>query len=356
MPHTGDVTGSTALTIANSAVTTDKIANSAVTNDKMAEMPPSYIKGNYNYSGLFQAPADLSVTQVQEMLGLTLAQSHNAIGFTATDYTTSTIDKVLYTVGGYDDGNSAGWYYFEADPIDSRGGYYLVYLNQDDIAATAYNFNNENLRFKDIDTYGGSTSGYNFDVAMIHTDIIPNDATHYRFFGYSAETLSETFTVNNRITLTAPLPGGSLNIGAGGTLDTGAFNPMYVHPENHPAGMITTSNDAMFVTQTEKTTWDSKASTAIATTSVNGLMSKNAMFKLSGIDVNANNYTHPDNHAPSIITQDANNRFVTDTEKNTWNNKASTSCYKSVNGLMSTNDKSKLNGIAAGANNYTASR
>ena len=43
--------------------------------------------------------------------------------------------------------------------------------------------------------------------------------------------------------------------------------------------------------------------------------------KLSGIAVNANNYTHPTNHAPSIITQDANNRFVTDAEKSTWNGK-----------------------------------
>jgi len=32
-------------------------------------------------------------------------------------------------------------------------------------------------------------------------------------------------------------------------------------------------------------------------------------------------YTHPANHPPSIISQDASNRFVTDTEKNTWNSK-----------------------------------
>ena len=46
--------------------------------------------------------------------------------------------------------------------------------------------------------------------------------------------------------------------------------------------------------------------------------------KLSGIASGANNYTHPTNHAPSIIMQDANNRFVTDVEKTTWNGKAST--------------------------------
>lgn len=32
-------------------------------------------------------------------------------------------------------------------------------------------------------------------------------------------------------------------------------------------------------------------------------------------------YTHPANHPPSIITQDASNRFVTDAEKSTWNKK-----------------------------------
>ena len=43
--------------------------------------------------------------------------------------------------------------------------------------------------------------------------------------------------------------------------------------------------------------------------------------KLAGIATGANNYTHPANHPPSIITQDASNRFVTDTEKSTWNAK-----------------------------------
>lgn len=45
--------------------------------------------------------------------------------------------------------------------------------------------------------------------------------------------------------------------------------------------------------------------------------------KLSGIETNANNYSHPANHSPSIITQDSSNRFVTDAEKSTWNGKAS---------------------------------
>ncbi|OBZ08592.1 hypothetical protein [Bacillus sp. FJAT-26390] len=46
--------------------------------------------------------------------------------------------------------------------------------------------------------------------------------------------------------------------------------------------------------------------------------------KLSGVAAGANNYVHPANHPASIITQDASNRFVTDTEKAAWNGKAVT--------------------------------
>lgn len=47
-------------------------------------------------------------------------------------------------------------------------------------------------------------------------------------------------------------------------------------------------------------------------------------------------YTHPANHPPSIITQDASNRFVTDSEKSTWNGKqaalVSGTNIKTING------------------------
>lgn len=77
------------------------------------------------------------------------------------------------------------------------------------------------------------------------------------------------------------------------------------------------------VTDAEKSTWNAKASTSVATTSVNGLMSSADKTKLDGVATNANNYTHPANHPPSIITQDTSNRFVTDAEKTAWNGKQS---------------------------------
>jgi len=166
----------------------------------------------------------------------------------------------------------------------------------------------------------------------------------------------------------------------------------YTHPVNHPASIITEETNKRFLTDAEQT-------------------------KLSGIETSANNYTHPANHPANIITQDANNRLVSDTEKSTWNDKYSKnevdnkftalteeidwkeavqnfvdiatayptpqhgwSVYvktenkkytyngtewvntssgevpmatNSVDGLMSSSDKSKLDGVAANANNYT---
>ena len=62
--------------------------------------------------------------------------------------------------------------------------------------------------------------------------------------------------------------------------------------------------------------------TAVATSSTKGLMSAADKAKLDGVATGANNYTHPSSHAASMITQDSTHRFVTDTEKSSWNNKA----------------------------------
>lgn len=61
--------------------------------------------------------------------------------------------------------------------------------------------------------------------------------------------------------------------------------------------------------------------------------------KLDGIATGANNYTHPVNHPASIITQDVSNRFVTDTEKTTWNAKETTTGAQSKATTAETNAK-----------------
>ena len=120
----------------------------------------------------------------------------------------------------------------------------------------------------------------------------------------------------------------------------------YQHPATHPATMIEQDASHRFVTDAEKTTWNGKASTAVVTQSANGLMSAADKKKLDGVAAGANNYQHPATHPASVIVQDSTHRFVTDTEKTTWNGKASTAvATQSANGLMSAADKKKLDGI-----------
>ncbi|MDU4726404.1 hypothetical protein [Clostridium sp.] len=55
--------------------------------------------------------------------------------------------------------------------------------------------------------------------------------------------------------------------------------------------------------------------------------------KLSDIEERANNYTHPSTHNASMITEDTNHRFITDTERTNWNdanNKKHTHSNKSI--------------------------
>lgn len=60
---------------------------------------------------------------------------------------------------------------------------------------------------------------------------------------------------------------------------------------------------------------DDKAPKDVATTSKDGLMSTTDKSKLDGIESRANNYTHPSKHPASIITEDATHRFLTDEER-----------------------------------------
>ena len=80
--------------------------------------------------------------------------------------------------------------------------------------------------------------------------------------------------------------------------------------------------------------------------------------KLSGIAAGANNYSHPINHIPSIITQDANNRFVSDTEKSIWNGKSDVGHNHSLSNLTeksynSLADKPDLSSLHTHSNKLT---
>lgn len=77
----------------------------------------------------------------------------------------------------------------------------------------------------------------------------------------------------------------------------------------------------------------------VVTDTLKGYMTPELKKKLDGIAAGANNYVHPSTHPATMITQDATHRFVSDTEKNTWNGKASTAVVStSANGLAPKRD------------------
>ena len=56
----------------------------------------------------------------------------------------------------------------------------------------------------------------------------------------------------------------------------------------------------------------------LVTTTKEGLMSKEDKIKLNGIDANANNYQHPSTHAASMITETADRKWLTPTQIGNW--------------------------------------
>ena len=82
------------------------------------------------------------------------------------------------------------------------------------------------------------------------------------------------------------------------------------------------SVDVRHVTDSQIDYWNKKADSILVSNKIDGLMSKEDKTKLDGIATNANNYVHPENHDATMITEDESHRFVTDVEKSSWNAKA----------------------------------
>lgn len=161
----------------------------------------------------------------------------------------------------------------------------------------------------------------------------------------------------------------------------------YIHPKTHPATMIEEDNEHKFVTSDEKDVWNSKetitgsqvkatealnnaksytdnkvanlvgsapdalntleelataiqdnedaydgllttiggkASKDIATTTSNGLMSFEDKVKLDNVEENANNYIHPTSHPATMIVEDSTHKFVTNAKISEWDSKETT--------------------------------
>ena len=64
-----------------------------------------------------------------------------------------------------------------------------------------------------------------------------------------------------------------------------------------------------------KNLYDTKAPKYTATASKDGLMSKTDKAKIDGIELGANAYVHPNSHPANMITEDSTHRFLTDEER-----------------------------------------
>ena len=151
----------------------------------------------------------------------------------------------------------------------------------------------------------------------------------------------------------------------------------YVLPSTLPASMITEDVNHRFVTDQDKSDYADKytkveveglinaAKPEIVTKEAAGLMSASDKAKLDGIEANANKYVLPKTLPATMITEDKDHRFVTDLEKTTYLDKYTKNetidlidaakpgvVTQEIDGLMSSTDKTKLDGIAEGANNY----
>jgi hypothetical protein len=95
----------------------------------------------------------------------------------------------------------------------------------------------------------------------------------------------------------------------------------YPNPQD---GWTVNVKDTDYTYRYNGTEWLAISANAIpkATGSVDGLMAKEDKSKLDGVAAGANNYSHPASHVATMITQSAIHRFVSDTEKSTWNGKA----------------------------------
>lgn len=109
------------------------------------------------------------------------------------------------------------------------------------------------------------------------------------------------------------------------------------------------------LTTTVWTSWDELATTAVATTSLNGLMSAASLSKLNGIEAGANNYTHPTTHPATMITQDANNQFVKGTDKTNWDGKETTTGAQAKADWAVSTSKNYVNSLGLGSSGQSVS-
>ena len=177
-------------------------------------------------------------------------------------------------------------------------------------------------------------------------------------------------------TSTNPVQNKVINSALAGKADASAI-PTKTSQLTNDSGFKTTDNNTTYTltqdstdghkitltpstgTATTITIPDNNTTYSAATQSAAGLMSAADKKKLDGVATSANNYSHPtssgNKHIPSGGSSGQILRWSADGTA-TWgadNNTTYSAATQSAAGLMSAADKTKLDGIATGANNYT---
>lgn len=151
----------------------------------------------------------------------------------------------------------------------------------------------------------------------------------------------KTLTLNNTYSYTHPASDGNLHVPATGTSNNGKVLKAGSTAGSLAWGTLTSTDVGALPTSHQG---QGGSVHADVTTSASGFMSAVDKTKLNGIELCANNYIHPITHSPSIISQDSNNRFVTDGERKTWADTATTVAKNNYQGVrVSTTEGTKAN-------------
>ena len=108
---------------------------------------------------------------------------------------------------------------------------------------------------------------------------------------------------------------------------------VYTHPSTAGNKHIPTggaSGQVLKYSASGTAVWGTDSNTI---TTINGKTGAIAKADITALGIPAQDtvYAHPTNHPPSIITQDTNNRFVSDSEKSVWNGKQDALGFTPVN-------------------------
>ena len=261
--------------------------------------------------------------------------------------------------GGYYDYNGEGM----AVPGDGGGGVYIDLSRKDIIINGAHASYNTGIGFDVPDNnknilVTGCTAGFNNNAGFLFVNVYKSTFTgniafnngqnsHYDYQdtgfvvnGGGENTIAGNISYDDQASVTQKygfLYMGSLrntkavgNVAYNNTINFsnssyGTGNEIDLAAHDHANKATLDATTASFTT--------AQAAAIVANTAKNSYPSADAA-KLAGIAVNANNYVHPTTHSPSIITQDISNRFVTDSEKSTWNGKENSLGSPSVTGYV----------------------